>query len=193
MKRRVLLWLCLILILGGLITTGYLTWHNKWLQNLWNDRPTYTKTAPGFYRVTYVYDGDTIQVDMDGALEKVRFIGVDTPETHDPDVDVQCYGREASNFTTNLLLDKSVRLESDETNSNRDRYDRLLRYVYSEDNVLINKYLIENGYGFAYTRFPFIQKTEFLNAETAAKSQSLGLWSMCGQEVVGGIYQTTMR
>ena len=193
MKRRVLLWLCLILILGGLITAGYLTWRNKWLQNLWNARPTYTKTAPGFYRVTYVYDGDTIQVDMDGALEKVRFIGVDTPETHDPDVDVQCYGREASNFTTNLLLDKSVRLESDETNSNRDRYDRLLRYVYSEDNVLINKYLIENGYGFAYTRFPFIQKTEFLNAETAAKSQNLGLWSMCGQEVVGGIYQTTMR
>ena len=193
MKRRLLLWACLLLIVGGLTTFCYFAWRENWLQTLWEKRPSITKVEPGYYRVTHVYDGDTIQVDMDGTLEKVRFIGVDTPETHDPDVSEQCYGSEATNFTTDLLLDHSVRLESDPTNSNRDRYERVLRYVYTSDNELVNKKLIELGYGFAYVRFPFIKRDEFLEVETTAKNTGLGLWGGCTTYINNGVYQTTAR
>lgn len=191
MKRRVILWLCLALLVSALIGLGVVATNEHWLQRLWANRPMVTKIEPGYYRVTHVYDGDTILVDMDGALEKVRFIGVDTPETHDPDVGVQCFGPEASNYTTELLQDETVRLESDSTNSNRDRYDRLLRYVYAEDGTLVNESLIVQGYGFAYTRFPFIKKDDFVTAETQARESDTGLWGACTPYVnSGGIYQT---
>ena len=95
----------------------------------------------GQYYVTKVADGDTIEVDMSGVTERVRMIGVDTPETHKPNTPVQCYGPQASDYTKNLLTHQSVRLEADPTNDNRDRYDRLLRYVYLND-LLVNKQLI---------------------------------------------------
>lgn len=193
MKRQVLLWTCLILLISGFVVFCFIAWREKWPQSLWQNRPQSAKIEPGFYRVTHVYDGDTILVDMDSVLEKVRFIGVDTPETHDPDVAEQCYGAEATKFTTDQLLNKSVRLESDLTNSNRDRYERLLRYVYAENGELMNKALIKQGFGFAYTRFPFLKKGEFLNAETEARDQNQGLWKKCTIYINNGIYQTTAR
>ena len=190
MKRRLILWLCLILLVAAVVGLGVTASKGRWFQRLWANRPMATKIEPGFYSVTHVYDGDTILVDMDGALEKVRFIGVDTPETHDPDVDVQCYGEEASAYTSDLLQNETVRLESDSTNSNRDRYDRLLRYVYSEDEKLINKVLIEQGFAFAYTRFPFLKKDSFVSAEAIAKTSGKGLWSACTPFIKDGVYQT---
>jgi len=175
---------------AGLVGFGSLALRDRWIQRLWDNRPMAAKIEPGYYRVTHVYDGDTILVDMDGALEKVRFIGVDTPETHKPGTPVQCYGPEASAFTTDRLQGKTVRLESDPTNSNRDRYDRLLRYVYSKEGMLVNKSLIEQGYGFAYTRFPFLKRNEFVGAETDAKESRRGLWASCTTFVSGGVYQT---
>lgn len=190
MKRRVILWLCLVTLLATIGTVSYFAARDRWLQRLWANRPMAAKIEPGFYEVTHVYDGDTILVDMDGAPEKVRFIGVDTPETHDPDVDVQCYGPEATAYTTELLDGETVRLESDSTNSNRDRYERLLRYVYTEDGALVNQQLIEQGYAFAYTRFPFLKKNDFVAAETSARESNIGLWGACEPFVSGGIYQT---
>lgn len=190
MKRKIVLWVCLIILVVSLISLGVIASRERWFQRLWDKRPMATKVTPGYYRVTHVYDGDTILVDMDGALEKVRFIGVDTPETHDPDVDVQCYGPEATKYTSDLLLDEPVRLESDSTNSNRDRYERLLRYVYTDDGTLINKSLIEQGYAFAYTRFPFLKKDDFVVAETTAKNSARGLWAACTTFVKDGVYQT---
>lgn len=134
---------------------------------------------PGYYYVTYVYDGDTIEVDMNGTLEKVRLIGVDTPETHKPNTPVQCYGVRASDYSKSHLDHTNVRLESDPINQNRDRYKRLLRYVYTSDNVLWNKDLIEKGYGRALTAFPFTKVDEFKSTETVAKSAFIGLWSEC--------------
>src|SRR5687768_7330504 len=84
----------------------------------------------GYYNVSQFDDGDTIIVDMNGTPEKVRFIGVDTPETKDPRKPVQCFGKAASAFTKNLIGNNPVKLEADPTNTNRDRYNRLLRYVY---------------------------------------------------------------
>ena len=137
------------------------------------------KAQPGLYRVVTFTDGDTIAVDMNGVTEKVRLIGVDTPETHDPRKEVQCYGEAAAQFTKNLIGANNVRLEADPTNTNRDRYDRLLRYVYLPDGTLVNAEIIKQGYGFAYTYFPFTKLEEFKDYQKQAESAKLGLWSNC--------------
>lgn len=135
--------------------------------------------SPGYYRVMRVEDGDTITVDMDGAEERVRFIGVDTPETQDPRKPVQCFGRAASDFTKNLIGTQNVRLEADSLSDNRDRYNRLLRYVYLPDGRLVQAEIIKQGYGFAYTSFPFTKSIEFKTFETEARNQNRGLWGSC--------------
>lgn len=133
----------------------------------------------GFYEVAQFYDGDTIAVNMDGVKEKIRMIGVDTPETHDPRKPVQCFGQAASDYTKQLIGNQNVRLESDPTNSNRDRYNRLLRYVYLPDGKLVEEEIIKNGYGFAYTSFPFTKLDHFRELEKQARESKLGLWSGC--------------
>jgi micrococcal nuclease len=137
-------------------------------------------TVPaGSYRVTEFTDGDTIAVDMNGRTEKIRMIGVDTPETHDPRKSVECFGKAASEYTKQLIGDNPVRLEADQLSNNRDRYNRLLRYVYTHDNKLVQAEIIKNGYGFAYVSFPFSKLDEFRNYEKGAREQSRGLWSGC--------------
>lgn len=131
------------------------------------------------YKVVKVEDGDTITVDMNGKNEKVRFIGVDTPETKDPRKAVQCYGKKAAEFTKTQINNKRVRLEADEQNTNRDRYNRLLRYVYLPDGILLNAEIIKQGYGFAYTSFPFTKKDEFKKLEDYAREKNIGLWASC--------------
>lgn len=135
--------------------------------------------SPGYYPVARFDDGDTIVVNMNGKEEKVRLIGVDTPETHDPRKPVQCYGRAAAAFTRELIGDSPVRLESDALSSNRDRYNRLLRYVFLPDGRLVQAEIIKSGYGFAYTSFPFTKSAEFKLLEDSAKNANIGLWSSC--------------
>lgn len=141
---------------------------------------------PGFYRVTQFDDGDTLIVDMNGRDEKIRFIGVDTPETHDPRKPVQCFGRAASAFTAGLIGDKPVRLEADPTNTNRDRYNRLLRYAYLQDGTLVNAEIIKQGYGFAYLSFPVQKAEQFRRLEKEARDNNRGLWGKC--EVIKNNY-----
>ncbi|MEK7602915.1 MAG: thermonuclease family protein [Patescibacteria group bacterium] len=138
-----------------------------------------SSNQPGLYAVTKFYDGDTIAVNMDGVEEKVRMIGVDTPETHDPRKSVECFGKNASEFTRQLIAEQPVRLEADPQNSNRDRYNRLLRYVFLPDETLVNAEIIKQGYGFAYTSFPFTKLDEFRTLESGARAASKGLWSGC--------------
>lgn len=146
---------------------------------------------PGTYQVTEFIDGDTIAVNMDGTVEKIRMIGVDTPETHDPRKSIQCYGEAAANFTKQLIGGNRVRLEADPTNTNRDRYNRLLRYVYLPDQTLVNAEIIKQGYGFAYTYFPFTKIDEFEATEAEAKASNRGLWASCSlQNTKSGQKQT---
>lgn len=137
------------------------------------------QSQPGLYNVVRFSDGDTITVDMNGTNETIRMIGVDTPETHDPDTPVQCYGPAASTYTKELIGTQKVRLEADPTNQNRDRYNRLLRYVYLADGRLVQAELIKNGYGFSYTQFPFTKTDEFNALESEAKANNRGLWGNC--------------
>lgn len=150
--------------------------HTDWLKQT---AKTVQQNQPGLYDVVKVDDGDTIVVDMNGSEEIVRFIGVDTPETQDPRKPVQCYGHEASTYTKNLLSGKSVRLQADPLDTNRDRYNRLLRYVYLPDGTLLEEKLITEGYALAYTAFPFEKASEFEGYEQTAHAAGKGLWSAC--------------
>lgn len=134
---------------------------------------------PGYYAVVRISDGDTISVDMNGTEEKIRMIGVDTPETHHPSKPVQCFGRAASEFTKKFIGTQPVRLEADPLNDNRDRYQRLLRYVYTPDGKMLNRELVAQGYGFAYTSFPLEKSDEFQKLEDNARENNLGLWGGC--------------
>lgn len=87
----------------------------------------------GLYKVIKVVDGDTLSIDKDGEKKTIRLIGIDTPETVHPTKPVQCFGIEASNKAKELLTDKKVRLEFDDTQGEQDRYGRLLAYVFLED------------------------------------------------------------
>ncbi len=136
-------------------------------------------SQPGLYRVTKFDDGDTIAVDMNGKQETVRFIGVDTPETHDPRKAVQCFGQAAAGFTKTLIGTDQVRLEADPLSTNRDRYDRLLRYVYLPDGRLLEAEIIREGYGFAYLSFPFTKSDEFRALQDQAREAKRGLWKDC--------------
>jgi micrococcal nuclease len=145
---------------------------------------------PGLYAVDHDVDGDTIVVLMDGKKETVRFIGVDTPETHKPNTPVQCFGPNAAAFMKDEVTGKSVRLEVDAQSDNRDKYGRLLRYVYLPDGTLLNKSLVANGYGFAMTGFPFTKMQEFTQAGQTAKAQKSGLWNACQVNYGKGYGQT---
>jgi len=130
------------------------------------------------YKIVSVVDGDTIKVYINNKVETIRLIGLDTPETVDPRKEVQCFGLEASKKAKEMLEGKSVILEKDESQGERDKYGRLLLYVYLEDNILFNKWMIENGYGHEYTyNIPYKYQTEFKNAEKYARENKLGLWA----------------
>jgi endonuclease YncB( thermonuclease family) len=145
---------------------------------------------PGYYPVTHVTDGDTIDVRIAGKTEIVRLLGMDTPETHDPRKSVQCYGQIAAAETHRLLAGKAVRLEGDPEDSDRDKYHRLLRYVYLPDGTFVNQYLTEQGYAFAYTIFPISKLDQFKDWEAEARTDRRGLWSSCQVHLDGHIEQT---
>jgi micrococcal nuclease len=126
--------------------------------------------------VVKVVDGDTIKVEIGARVEVVRLIGVDTPETVDPRKPVEFFGKNASEFTRRLSLGKIVRLEHDPQGDTRDTYGRLLRYVHLPDGTLLNAEIIRQGYGHAYTRFPFTEMERFRALEREAREAGRGLW-----------------
>ncbi|QQS61804.1 MAG: thermonuclease family protein [Candidatus Moraniibacteriota bacterium] len=131
------------------------------------------------YKVKNVVDGDTVKVFMNDKVETVRLIGINTPETVDPRKEVECFGKEASEKVKELLAGKSVRLEIDTTQSERDKYKRLLRYVYLEDGTLLNLFLIKEGYAYEYTyeSNPYKYQKDFKEASLFARKEKKGLWN----------------
>jgi micrococcal nuclease len=135
-------------------------------------------TVGAYYSVTKVTDGDTLHVDIDGTDEKVRLIGINTPETVDPRTPVQCFGKEASNRMKDLAEGKSVRLEYDDSQSLRDAYGRLLAYAYLEDGEMLNRKMIAEGYAYEYTYLmPYKYQSEFRELQNLARVSGRGLWS----------------
>ena len=139
-------------------------------------------TAEGPFPVTYIADGDTFHINYYGVETSLRLIGVDTPETVDLRTTVQCFGIEASNYLKSKLTGQQVYIESDPTQSDRDGYNRLLRYAYL-GNEDIGLSIIANGYGHEYTYYiPYQKQSKYQAAERNAEAQNLGLWSpsTCG-------------
>ena len=125
--------------------------------------------------VDRVIDGDTIGL-QNG--DRVRYIGIDTPEVVDPRKPVQCFGVEAARRNKELVEGKSVRLEKDV--SERDKYGRLLRYVFLPDGNFVNLKLVEEGYAAASTFPPDVKyAAEFATAEKEAREAKKGLWQAC--------------
>ncbi len=128
------------------------------------------------YKVTEVIDGDTVKVMFDGKEEKIRLIGVDTPETKHPTKGVQPYGPEASAFTKEHLEGKDIMLEFDV--QERDRYGRLLAYVWFEDE-LFNANLVREGYAQVSTFPPNVKYEDtFIEAQKEAREAGKGLWGL---------------
>lgn len=174
MERRKRTWIVLGAVL--LIAIGIAAHELGWVKPI--NPSTFLKYEPGSYAIKNFVDGDTVVVDMDGTDETIRFIGVDTPETHKPNTPVQCYGPLAASYTKQRIGSSRIRLVSDRLTTNRDRYNRLLRYVMLEDGTTLNKELIEKGYGFAYD-FPFARNQEFHDSMNAARKSNAGLWGSC--------------
>lgn len=131
-----------------------------------------------YYSVTSVVDGDTVKVNINGTVETLRLIGLDTPETVDPRKEVQCFGKEASNKGKELLTGKKVRIEKDSTQGDKDKYGRTLAYIYTESGIFYNKYMIEQGYAHEYTyNSAYKYQIEFKQAQKTAEANKIGLWS----------------
>ncbi len=134
--------------------------------------------------ITAVVDGDTIKATVNGQEETIRLIGIDTPEVVDPRRPVQCFGREASQKAKDVLLNQRVRLVADVTQGERDKYGRLLRYVFLEDGTFFNRLMIEEGYAHEYTyeSNPYQYQSDFLTTERSAREGKRGLWNeqTCG-------------
>lgn len=129
--------------------------------------------------VKRIVDGDTIEL---SSGEKVRYVGIDTPETVDPRRAVGCFGKEASNENKKLVEGKTVLLKKDI--SDRDKFDRLLRLVYLKQDdgnlIFVNDYLIRQGFAKVSTYPPDVKfASQFVEAEKEARENQRGLWKMC--------------
>jgi micrococcal nuclease len=129
-------------------------------------------------RVMRVVDGDTISVRLDGGrIERVRYIGIDTPESVKPDTPVQCFAKKASHFNTALVDGRDVVLRTDA--EQRDRYGRLLAYVYTSGRF-VNRELVARGYARTLTIPPNVAHAdEFARLARRAREAGLGLWRAC--------------
>ncbi|WP_292485600.1 thermonuclease family protein [Methanohalobium sp.] len=140
--------------------------------------------------VTKVVDGDTIDIRYsNGTTERVRLLGVDTPETHtdnEPEefegIDNASYlyewGEKASDYTSDILKDKNVRLEYDNISDRNGYYGRLLAYVYLQNGTMYNRMLIKNGYARVYDEAEIEYMDEFLELEKEARENREGLWAV---------------
>lgn len=143
--------------------------------------PSRAAPADGTATVVEVSDGDTIDVDFGGDVEAVRLLGIDTPETHHPTKPVECFGAEASARTAELLPEgTAVRLVRDV--EARDRYGRLLAYVYrAEDELFVNRSLAEDGYADTLDIAPNdAHAAELARVVSVARAEGRGLWGRCG-------------
>ncbi len=133
--------------------------------------------AQGPFAVTRVVDGDTVRVLIDGQDTPVRLIGIDTPETVAPNRPVECAGPEASVYAEQLMAGDRVYLELDPTQGTYDRYNRVLAYVWLEDDVMVNLALLQTGLAEEYTYNDVYKYQQlFQEVEEQAQDDLLGQW-----------------
>lgn len=173
MKKRAISTCIAAIVLFSYILFGYINEPISPDQSQPQPTPTPEASASGaLARVSRVVDGDTIQLETG---ERVRYIGVDTPESVDPRRPVECLGKEASEKNKEFVKGQEVRLEKDV--SDKDGYGRLLRYVWV-GNTMINELLVRQGFAQVATYPPDVKYQErFLLAEQMAREEKIGLWA----------------
>jgi len=128
-------------------------------------------------KVINVIDGDTIKVKFKNKVEKIRMIGVNTPELKDDRAQVRCLAQKSKEYTENNLLNKEVKIEIDPTQGVRDKYGRILGYIFTDRNINFNQILISNGYAYEFTyKIPYKYQQEFKRVEQVAQKNKVGLW-----------------
>lgn len=143
--------------------------------------PAPNPEAPvGHFPVDRVVDGDTLYVTANGQRFGIRVIGIDTPETKHPRVGVECYGPEASARAKELLDGQTVRISTDITQGNKDKYGRLLRHVTLSDGTDFGQRMLATGHATEYTyRIPYGKRESYITAQAHAADEGHGLWSQC--------------
>jgi micrococcal nuclease len=133
------------------------------------------------YRVARVADGDTITVTIRGTKERVRLIGIDTPELARDGEPDECHARAARSAMKKLVAGTRVHLKRDSSQANRDRYGRLLRYVYTAKKKRdVGRTLIRQGRGREYTyRKGYKHRSAHRKAQRQARAENRGLWRAC--------------
>lgn len=125
-------------------------------------------------KVTRVIDGDTFETETG---EKVRLIGINAPEISD------IFGQQAKQYLSDLIENKTVDLQSDNISNDRDRYQRLLRFVIL-DGVDINKKMVSDGFAFAYLKYHFSKSIDYEQAQLQARETNKGIWGDSNKETV---------
>ncbi|MEP6953705.1 MAG: thermonuclease family protein [Solirubrobacteraceae bacterium] len=169
MPRRTPLAVILLVVIGVLVGRG--------LPHTGGDGGRRTTLGAG--AVVRVVDGDTIRVRLNGRSERVRYIGVDTPESVKPGTPVQCYAERAAAANRSLVAGRRVRLVADA--EERDRFGRLLAYVYREpDGAFVNAALVRYGYARTLTIPPNVaHREDFSRLAAEARHAGRGLWRAC--------------
>ncbi len=148
------------------------------------EQETGTEAQPAITsKVIKVVDGDTVTVETNGVRETIRIIGINTPETVDPRKPVECFGQEASSRAHILLDNQTVTLEADTTQGERDKYERLLRYVFLSNGSDFGKQMISEGYAYEYTySAPYKYQQDYKTSQSDAENAKRGLWAdgACG-------------
>lgn len=161
-------------VLLGLLGREVLDWRTAETSPPVPSRPTGLPSG----RVVRVVDGDTADVRIGAEVERVRLIGINAPESADPRREVECFGPEAAAKAAELLRRQTVFLEADPTQGDRDRFGRLLRYLWLTDGRMVNYELVANGYAYEYTfDAPYRYQALFKAAESRAREQGRGLWA----------------
>lgn len=141
------------------------------------NKSSYSTVYP--YEVVHVVDGDTLDVAQNGEKLRVRFIGINTPESVDPNRPVECFGKEASQLMKEASLSRRVRLVYDPNKPKKDDHGRELAYVIRDDGVDLGAYMIQKGaaYEYTYKKEYYEKQREYRKYEYSAKQETLGLWS----------------
>lgn len=165
--------IALILLIPGIIAG---TVNKEQILNVLGMQTQATNIEEGMYIVTSVVDGDTFKINYKGKEEKVRLIGVDTPESVHPNSSKNSeYGKIASNYTKDLIERKNIKLEFDV--SQTDKYGRLLAYVYLENGEMLNEKLIKIGYAQVATYAPNVKYADkFKDLQEEARKNKVGFW-----------------
>jgi micrococcal nuclease len=129
-------------------------------------------------RVVGVHDGDTITVRLSTGTEKVRLVGIDSPELEDARPEYRVFGYAARDYARSRIDGLTVTLEPDSRQPDRDKYTRLLRYVILGDGTNFNEELVRTGYARVFDKFKFDLKARFKEAEAEARRGTLGLWKL---------------